>query len=94
MTCHDICFIAKKSQVQSERFQWAKVYCPDGPKCIVLMGQSGRFLKSKVPRKWAVCPKVDGLEPQLTVLSQSGRSWTLEWTRKTFFAFLTVIFGR
>ena len=39
-----------------------------GPKWTVRTGESGRFLKWTVARKWTVCPKVDGLEPNRTVI--------------------------
>ena len=39
-----------------------------GPKWTVQKGESGRSLKWTVARKWTVCPKVDGLEPNRTVI--------------------------
>ena len=39
-----------------------------GPKWTVQKGESGRSLKWTVARKWTVCPKVDGLKPNRTVI--------------------------
>ena len=39
-----------------------------GPKWTAQKGESGRSLKLTVARKWTVCPKVDGLEPNRTVI--------------------------
>ena len=39
-----------------------------GSKWTVQKGESGRSLKWTVARKWTVRPKVDGLEPNWTVI--------------------------
>ena len=39
-----------------------------GPKWTVQKGESGRSLKWTVARKWTICPKMDGLELNWTVI--------------------------